>query len=161
MDKWLDYESNIGDTSVKLTLTVVFFSVCWLTFSRISIKPASEIWQKAKSSHCTAGKRKNIGNISVLRHQSYIFLPFLPTSQNEPFEWDSFQLHWPSLASPKQDCSLKKEIKCIILWSHVMGIYKYITTYSSHNKVSVEHWMLIQKWTVDLDIVINHIWHFH
>lgn len=126
-------------------MTVVFFSVCWLTFSRISIKPASEIWQKAKSSHCTAGTRKNFDNISASRHQSYIFLPFLLTSQNEPFEWDSFQLHWPSLASPKQDCLLKKGIKCITFCSHVMGIYKYITTYSTHKKVSVEHWMLMQN----------------
>lgn len=62
-------EPIIGDISVELTFTVVFLSVCWLTFSRISIKPESEIWQKTKSSNHTAGMWKmiNIINASSIR----------------------------------------------------------------------------------------------
>lgn len=101
---------NTYEPQVKLTLTVVFFSVCWFTFSKISIKPDSEICQK---------RRKTIRLTVLLSHRRWwhciltsdiritFFLPFLLIVQAEPFEWDNFLWPWPSLVSPMQDCSLK------------------------------------------------------
>lgn len=73
------------------------------------------------------------------------FLPFLPAFQNEPFEWDSFQLHLPFLASPRQDCSLKNKIQWdstinfqrgVLLGWRIYSIWNH--TYISHGQTGLE-----------------------
>lgn len=74
------FKSNTCSNN-ELTMTVVFLSVCWLTFSKISINPDSEIC-KAKTLETFYKALTH----SIFKQQMYIFLLFLLTVQNEPFE---------------------------------------------------------------------------
>lgn len=104
----------INNISMGLTLTVGVLSV---SFSRISIKPCSEIWKKEQKPSPAIVLLQfiyfyvGVMGLQELSHITSAFLlPFLLTVHCEPFAWDGFPQQWPFLASPKQGCLLQIHI---------------------------------------------------